>query len=123
MRIIPLSLVACLLAGSALAQTAPTTASPPPSAAGVQVPPGPPATDQHNPVVATTTNANDSAQPAKGANSFTEAQAKGRLADRGYTDVAAMAKDSDGVWRGDAKQDGKPVHVWVDYKGNVGAQQ
>ena len=37
----------------------------------------------------------------------------------GATDIGPIAKDSDGIWRGPAKQDGKPAQVAVDYKGNV----
>jgi len=36
--------------------------------------------------------------------------------------VAALAKDRNGVWRGTALRDGHRVHVWLDYKGNVGLQ-
>jgi hypothetical protein len=74
----------------------------------------------HNPAVATTSNANDSVSPAKGSNSFTEAQAKDRIAQRGYTNVADLKKDNDGVWRGTARHGGQAVQVWLDYKGNIG---
>jgi len=107
MRIVPLSLISCLLVGGALAQPAST----------------PPGTPQHNPAVAATTGTNDSNQPAKGANSFTEAQAKNRLTERGVSDLTDMAKDNDGIWRGSGKLDGNSVQVWVDYKGNAGVQQ
>ena len=43
----------------------------------------------------------DEGAPLKGANSFTEGQAK------------------DGIWRGTASQGGKSVQIAVDYKGNV----
>ena len=61
----------------------------------------------------------DAGAPLKGANSFTEGQAKDRALSHGLTDVGALKKDDDGVWRGSAKQDGKPVEVAVDFKGNV----
>jgi len=70
--------------------------------------------------VATTSNANDSAAPAQGSNSFTEGQAKDRIAQRGYTNVAGLKKDDNGVWHGTAQHGGNPVQVWLDYKGNVG---
>ncbi len=57
--------------------------------------------------------------PAAGANSFTETQAQGRIAKAGYTNVSALTKDKDGVWRGSATQAGKTVKVGLDYKGNV----
>jgi hypothetical protein len=61
----------------------------------------------------------DPGAPLKGANSFTEVQAKDRAVAHGATDVGALKKDDNGVWRGIAKQDGKSGEVAVDYKGNV----
>jgi len=61
----------------------------------------------------------DTGAPFKGANSFTGGQAKDRALSHGLTDVGALKKDDDGVWRGSAQQDGKPVEVAVDFKGNV----
>ena len=57
--------------------------------------------------------------PLKGANSFTQGQAKDRALAYGTTDVSELKKDDNGVWRGMAKQDGKSGEVAVDYKGNV----
>ena len=58
-----------------------------------------------------------------GSNSFTEAQAKDRIAKRGYSNVSDLQKDNDGVWRGQAQHGGSEVKVWLDYKGNVGEVQ
>ena len=114
MRAIALATAACLFTGIAVAQqitNAPNSAVAPPSTT----------TDQsHNPAVATTSNANDSAAPAKGSNSFTEGQAKDRIAQRGYTNVADLKKDDDAVWRGTAQHGSGAVRIWLDYKGNVG---
>lgn len=60
--------------------------------------------------------------PIKGANSFTEGQAKDRIVAAGFTSVSSLAKDGDGVWRGSATKDGKSVKVAVDFKGNVVSQ-
>jgi hypothetical protein len=60
--------------------------------------------------------------PLKGANSFTEGQAKDRVIAAGFTSVSSLAKDGDGVWRGSAMKDGKGVKVAVDFKGNVVSQ-
>jgi hypothetical protein len=60
--------------------------------------------------------------PVAGANSFTEGQAKSRIEARGFTNVAGLTKDSDGVWRGTATQGGKSVKVSVDFQGNVVSQ-
>ena len=57
--------------------------------------------------------------PFEGANSFTEAQAKQRISDAGFTSVSTLAKDDKGVWRGTAMKAGKSASVAVDYKGNV----
>jgi hypothetical protein len=62
---------------------------------------------------------NDAGAPLKGANSFTEGQAKDRAMAAGFTSVSSMKKDDHGIWRGTAMQDGKSVPVAVDYKGNV----
>jgi hypothetical protein len=110
MKVVTLSLVSILLAGTAVAQQA-GTASAPSKATTSQ---------DHNPAVATTSNANDAAAPAKGSNSFSESQAKSRIADRGYANVTDLKKDENGVWRGTAQHSGQPVQVWLDYKGNVG---
>jgi putative membrane protein len=61
----------------------------------------------------------DAGAPLKGSNSFTEGQAKDRVLSHGMTGVSALKKDNDGIWRGTAQQDGKPVQVAIDFKGNV----
>jgi hypothetical protein len=61
----------------------------------------------------------DAGAPLKGANSFTEAQAKDRAVARGATEVTDLTKDADGIWRGTATMEGKPTELAVDYKGNV----
>lgn len=64
----------------------------------------------------------DEGAPLKGANSFTEDQAKDRAMAQGYISVTGLAKDGDGIWRGNAMLDGKAVPIAVDFKGNVVAQ-
>jgi hypothetical protein len=61
----------------------------------------------------------DAAAPLKGANSFTESEAKNRVLARGYRNVSSLQKDADGIWRGTAELNGTKVNVAVDYKGNV----
>ncbi|RZM20560.1 MAG: hypothetical protein EOP67_53885 [Sphingomonas sp.] len=75
-------------------------------------------TGSHNPAVKTS-NAAQVAAPAAGANSFSQDQARGRLAKAGYSSVSALTKDGNGVWRGTAMRGGKKVQVGLDYKGNV----
>ncbi len=75
------------------------------------------AQSSHNPAVKDSAPHSVTA-PARGHNSFTEKQARKRLAKAGYT-VAALSKDADGVWVGTATKDGKSVTVGLDYKGNV----
>ena len=58
----------------------------------------------------------------EGKNSFTEAQAQGRIQDAGYTDVSALKLDDKGIWRGTAMKTGKSTTVGIDYQGNVVAQ-
>lgn len=64
---------------------------------------------------------NHSATPVPGANSFTEAQAKSQIEAKGYSQVAGLKKDANGVWRGTAMKDGASQSVSVDYQGNVNA--
>lgn len=91
-----------LLAGSALAQTAPPPANPNPNTPAVIMP-----------------GAASPAAPAAGSNSFTEGQAKDRIAAAGFTNVSALTKGSDGVWRGKASKAGTQQDVSLDYQGNV----
>ena len=116
-KVLTLSVATCLLASVAVAQT--TTPTPPNPPNATVAPPnttGP----SHNPAVAATSNANDTPAPAKGSNSFTEAQAKDRVGQRGYANVSDLKKDDEGIWRGRAQHAGGDVQVWLDYKGNVG---
>jgi hypothetical protein len=69
--------------------------------------------------VFTTAATTDQGAPLAGANSFTENQAKDRITAAGFTNVSALTKDDNGIWRGTASRDGKSVNVAVDYKGNV----
>ncbi|HEV7323345.1 MAG TPA: PepSY domain-containing protein [Ensifer sp.] len=79
----------------------------------------PPATtDGDTPAVATPDTTNLTA-PVAGANSFTEAQAKDRLTEAGYTDVTGLKLDDKGVWRATGMKDGKSVAVALDYQGNI----
>jgi putative membrane protein len=64
-------------------------------------------------------HSSSTAAPLEGANSFTEAQARKRIADAGFTDIGALTKDDHGVWRTSAAKDGAPVSVSLDFKGNV----
>lgn len=79
------------------------------------------ANDGDTPAVAAPDSNNPDA-PVEGANSFTESQAKERIAEAGYTDVSGLKLDDKGVWRGTATKDGKSVSVGLDYQGNVVAQ-
>ncbi len=59
-------------------------------------------------------------QPLKGANSFTEKEAERRLSKRGYTNIAGLAKDNSGVWRGTAtNKSSQSVSIALDYKGRI----
>jgi protein CpxP len=66
-----------------------------------------------------TTSKDQVTPPLKGANSFTEGEAKSRAEARGFSDIKDLKKDSEGIWRGHAVQDGKQVQIAIDYKGNV----
>ena len=62
---------------------------------------------------------NNSSTPVKGANSFTKMEAQKQIEAKGYTHVAGLAKDKEGVWRGTAEKNGASGPVSVDYQGNV----
>ena len=64
----------------------------------------------------------NSVTATQGANSFTEAQAKDRIAKAGYSSVEALTKMPDGIWSGKATRNGQSVTVMLDYKGNVSQQ-
>jgi hypothetical protein len=74
----------------------------------------------HNPAVKDS-KVHHVAAPAKGHSSFTEGQAKGRIAKAGYTDIGDLTKTDAGLWQGHAMKGGKSVTVTLDYKGNVTA--
>ncbi|MFZ0113359.1 MAG: hypothetical protein WAL15_03285 [Xanthobacteraceae bacterium] len=68
-----------------------------------------------------TTNAN-APTPARGANNFTEGEARSKIESNGYSNVSGLTKDDNGVWRGNAQKGSQQAQVWLDYKGNVGQQ-
>ena len=111
MRIILAAAAACtLLASVAVAQPTPAQDNPA-NPAPAQVGPANPAVKSMN--------ENNSTMPVAGANSFTMGEAKSAIEAKGYTRVAKLKKDKDGVWRGTATKDGQPGAVSVDYQGNV----
>ncbi|HSI42141.1 MAG TPA: PepSY domain-containing protein [Xanthobacteraceae bacterium] len=86
------------------------------TAAMAQVPAANPA-----PAMPATNNpdTNKPAQPAAGANSFTEAQAKARIEEKGFMQVSGLQKDKDGIWRGKAMKGNTSHDVALDYQGHV----
>jgi hypothetical protein len=118
-----------LIGSVAVAQPAPSssTAKPPPPAATATPVPGSSisrdtaaASGNSNQAVATTSA--NAPVPARGANSFTEGEARRRIESNGFNNVSGLAKDNDGVWRGKAQKGSQQAQVWLDYKGNVGQQ-
>lgn len=78
-------------------------------------------TDGNTPAIVTP-DTKSSGVLVEGENSFTEAQAKERIAEAGYTDVGALKLDEQGIWRGTASKGGTSMSVGLDYQGNVVAQ-
>ncbi|GAA5629157.1 hypothetical protein Brsp05_04456 [Brucella sp. NBRC 12953] len=76
------------------------------------------ATSPETPAVATPDNNNPDA-PVKGANSFTEDQAKTRIEEAGYKDVTALKLRDDGIWEASAMKGTEKLEVQLDYQGNV----
>jgi hypothetical protein len=56
--------------------------------------------------------------PARGRSSFTENQARGRIAKAGFTGISGLRK-TDAGWQGRAMRRHHKVMVTLDYKGNV----
>jgi hypothetical protein len=81
----------------------------------------PPATDRPNNNAVNSSGQNNSNKPGSGANSFTEGEAKSRIEKAGYTNVTALKKDENGVWRGKASKGGTSTDVSLDFEGNVNA--
>ena len=77
-----------------------------------------PDTTSSAPAVSVAVNA-DERPPLKGANSFTETQVKDRIEAAGYTQVGALLKDQDGIWRATAMKGGVAVRIALDFKGNI----
>lgn len=55
----------------------------------------------------------------RGANSFTEGQARTHIEKAGFSGVTGLTKGQDGVWRGQAMRGGQATPVAMDFKGNV----
>jgi len=109
---------------SAVAQTAPGTRAAPPSAPAAPHATAPAdsartghrdsATDQRQNIV-------DASQLERGANSFTEGQARSRMQDAGFTNVQNLHKDDNGFWRGRATHNGSTTDVAIDFQGRIAA--
>ena len=115
------------IAAMAQASTTPSTTGTP--AAGAQTPAAsvntsPQTTTSPSPssVQTRNTTSRTAAAPVAGRNSFTLSQATRRITAAGFTNVAGLKKDGQGVWRGQAHKDGSPVSVSLDYQGNVTGQ-
>jgi sporulation protein YlmC with PRC-barrel domain len=80
------------------------------------------AENQSNAPAPSSTTASNQVPPYAGANSFTQAQARSRIENHGFTAVSDLKKDDEGIWRGTAVVNGKTVNVALDYKGNVVVQ-
>ncbi|WP_342249700.1 hypothetical protein [Sphingomonas sp. OTU376] len=72
----------------------------------------------HNPAVKDS-RVHAVARPARGHSSFTQSQARGRIAKAGFTKISGLRKNNDGVWQGRAMKHRRPVTVMLDFKGNV----
>lgn len=74
-----------------------------------------------NTAVDTTPTTGETTQ-TPGANSFTEAQARGAIESAGYTAVSPLTQNEAGLWQGRGTKGGHEVAVSVDYKGAVTPQ-
>lgn len=120
-------LVAILAAGPSLAQTPgrPDAGSPAPTTEQKRAPAASQGSTKNQGSSASQGTSTGESVPGglvSGANSFTESQAASRMTDAGYTDVTNLKKDDNGIWRAQAKKDGKSVNVGLDFKGNIAPQ-
>ena len=125
MRILAISAAATLLAlGAAAAQTdpAPNNAAPPRGTGPSNEPINPPGNAASGVNASGTIRTVAMADLAQGANSFTEAQARARIASAGFTNPTGLAQDRGGIWRGHAEREGRTVDVGFDYKGQIAFQ-
>ena len=126
MRILPL--IAAALLSTAVAAQAQSAAPPPNEAAPPQGTGG--GNDAVNPVGNAPSSVNASgtvrmvpmSDLARGANSFTEGQARDRIAGAGFRNVSALTEDGNGIWRGHGDRQGRTFEVGFDYKGQVAFQ-
>ncbi len=121
--LLPLVIATALITGPAIAQDTPPASQGTGSATGSSnnaVNPSGNATSSVN--ASGTVTLVDPSALEKGANSFTEGQAKSRIESAGFTNVSDLNKDDQGIWRGKAMRGGKSVAVGFDYKGNIAAK-
>jgi hypothetical protein len=118
MSVFRIGVFALALAASAgLAHAQTTTPSQNPAPAPQATTPSSPSAGQDR--TANTRSSETEKPPLAGANSFTEEQAKERIARAGFENVQALKKDDKGIWRGQAVKGGQQVGVALDYRGNV----
>ncbi len=129
-RLWPLTIRAIGLAlqfgvASAFAQSAPATT---PSTPPVNTPPlpaanpptgGPNSLPTGEPANTIANGGAGAAGLSKGANPFTEAEARSRLQQHGYRQVSALTKDPDGIWHGSAVREATRLKVGLDSKGHI----
>ena len=63
----------------------------------------------------------DASQLERGANSFTEGQARSQMEGAGFTNVQNLHKDDNGFWRGRATHNGSTTDVAIDFRGRIAA--
>lgn len=79
----------------------------------------PPTEGSETPAPTAPDEKNNPKAPVPGQNSFTEEQAKERLAEEGFVNVMNLQLGEDGVWRADAARNGQPLKVLLDFQGNI----
>jgi hypothetical protein len=110
----PIALATMLLALTAsLAEAANVMTSP-----SVQTSPNGSPSVPTMPMIASATVTNPHA-PVSGSNSFTSTQVRARLTEAGYSNIGKLRKNNNGVWYGNATQNGVTKVVYFDYQGNI----
>lgn len=123
-KIIAAALLGSVISTAAAPQTPPAQQpAAPPAAAPTMPPANAPMTTRPSPEARPdqTTQIVSVAALERGANSFTEGQAKSRFEDAGFTDVTGLAKDEAGFWRARGMRGGLSVDLAMDFRGRIAA--
>jgi len=89
----------------------------PPDSQPTSPTPNPPGANRPLPEAATRADA----PLEEGRSSFTEAQARSRIEQAGFTSVSELRLQENGIWRATAEREGRRLRLGLDFRGTVRA--